>query len=214
MDRLRWSLVGQVAVMAVGIWMGHAVAQTLPEEKLAAALQSPKAMETAVSAGREASAFCANCHGADGNSTIAEVPNLAGQNPAYLLEQIRKFGAGQRKNEFMQGLIKVLSDDEKVNIALYYSQLPVKARSGGDPALLAKGQAWYSKICFRCHGNDGRGNEKIARLSGQQPEYLALTLKRYRDGTGERIDPAMAANTSMLKDADIQAVVEYVSHMK
>ena len=214
MNSLRRNLAGQVAAMAVGIWMGHAVAQTLPEEKLAATLQSSKAMETAVSGGREASVFCANCHGADGNSAIAEVPNLAGQNPAYLLEQIRKFGAGERKNEFMQGLIKVLSDSEKVNIALYYSQLQVKARSGGDPALLAKGQAWYSKICFRCHGNEGRGNEKIARVSGQQPEYLALTLKRYRDGTGERVNPAMAANTSMLKDADIQALVEYVSHMK
>jgi cytochrome c553 len=80
--------------------------------------------------------------------------------------------------------------------------------------VLAKGQAWYGKISFRCHGSDGRGNDKTTRVGRQQPEYQAQTLKHYRDGTGERIDPTMAANSSMQKDADIQALVECVSHMR
>ena len=70
------------------------------------------------------------------------------------------------------------------------------------------------QITHRCvFGADGAGNEKIARIAGQQPEYLKLTLQRYRSGSGERIDPLMAANTKLMTDADIQAVVAYVSTM-
>ena len=145
---------------------------------------------------------------------IPEVPNLAGQNPAFLLEQIRKFGAGQRKNEFMQGLIKVLSDDDRVNIALFFSKQHVKAKPPGDVALMAKGQDWYNRVCSRCHGEFGRGNEKIASIAGQQVTYLTITLTRYRDQSGERFDPLMVANTSMLKDPDIRAIAEYVSRLK
>lgn len=213
MSTFRTGLAG-LAAFSVMVWAGSATAQTVPEQKLAAMMQNPKAVEAAVKTGKDASFFCANCHGADGNSNIPEVPNLAGQNAAFLLEQIRKFGSGQRKNDFMQKLIKVLSDDDKVNIAVYYANQKVAIRPGGDPALLAKGKDWYGKICFRCHGDDGRGNEKIARLAGQQPVYLTMTLKRYRDRSGERIDPLMAANTNMLKDADIAAIVEHVSRMR
>lgn len=168
--------------------------------------------DTAMRDARETSAFCANCHGADGNSLFPEVPNLAGQNPAYLLEQIRKFGTGERKNEFMQQMIRVLSDKDMRAIAQFYAQQTVKPRTGGDPAQIEKGRQWFTKLCFRCHGNDGRGNEKIARIAGQQAGYVELTLKRYRSGSGERIDAQMAANTSVLTDADIRALALYLSH--
>jgi cytochrome c553 len=41
-----------------------------------------------------------------------------------------------------------------------------------------------------------------------------MTLKRYRDGSSVRKDPLMAANTKTMTDADIDAVVAYVSSMK
>ena len=205
-----WALAALAATLFSGLSWGQVAA----EHKLAVAMQSTKAMEVAAEAGKKASFFCANCHGADGNSSMGEVPNLAGQNPAFLLEQIRKFGSGQRKNEFMQRLIKVLSDDDRVNIALYYARQNVKAQPPGDPALMSKGYEQFSKNCFRCHGEQGRGNEKIARIAGQQPTYLVLTITRYRDHTGERNDPLMATNTAMLKDPDIRALAEYVSRLK
>lgn len=212
MKRLGWMVV---AGMLGAFWAGAAGAAPVTlDQKLALVMQNPKAIEAAVDAGKKASFFCANCHGQDGNSVLGDVPNLAGQNAAFLLEQIRKFGAGQRKNEFMQKLIKIMNDDDKVNIALYYSKQNVAGRAPGDPALLSKGYDWYNKDCFRCHGTDGRGNEKIARIAGQQIPYLISTLTRYRDKTGERIDPLMATNTAMLKDPDIRAIAEYVSRMK
>ena len=207
-----WPVIA--TTLAAVLFSGAVAAETKAERKLAGLIGNAKAVEAAAEAGKKASFFCANCHGADGNSAIGEVPNLAGQNPVFLLEQIRKFGEGQRKNEFMEKMIRVLSDDDKVSIALFYAQQRVKSRPVSDTTLQAKGMDWFSKVCIRCHGEQGRGNERIARIAGQQPAYLSLTLTRYRDRTGERIDPLMATNTAFLKDDDIKALVEYVSHMK
>jgi cytochrome c553 len=44
--------------------------------------------------------------------------------------------------------------------------------------------------------------------------YLEDSLKRYRSGAGERIDPRMAAYTRNLKDADIQALAAYLSTLQ
>lgn len=184
-----------------------APAPTTPEEKLAAMKVN---IAAAVAAGKKASFFCANCHGEDGNSKYPEVPNLAGQNPAYLLEQIRKFGSGQRKDEFMQGLIKVLSEDERVQISLFYSESKV-VPGNADAALVRRGQDTFAKLCVRCHGEDARGNEKIARLAGQQKEYLIRSITRYRDKTGERIDPLMQIATAPLTNDDIKAVAAYLT---
>ena len=79
--------------------------------------------------------------------------------------------------------------------------------------LAAKGQEYFEKTCFRCHGTGGRGNEQIARIAGQQPVYLRLTLQRYRAGTGVRANSIMTPNTKLMSDADIEAVVAYVSSM-
>jgi hypothetical protein len=44
---------------------------------------------------------CVPCHGADGIAKFAEVPNLAGQNEPYLLNQLHAFHAGKRVHKEM-----------------------------------------------------------------------------------------------------------------
>jgi len=184
-----------------------------PTARLAEARADPKLSANLVKTGQKVAAFCANCHGDGGNSGKPEVPNLAGQNPAYLLEQLRQFADGRRRNEFMEGMIKAMTADEKVGMVLFYAAQPVTPKPPTKPALVARGKEYYGKTCFRCHGEDGRGGEKFARVAGQQPEYLTVTLKRYRVGQGVRTDPLMAANTKLMTDADIDAVVAYVTSM-
>lgn len=89
------------------------LAQTPAHERMKVLQADPAALQNAIAAGKKASFFCANCHGENGIAKTSDVPNLAGQHPSYLLEQIRKFGAGERKDPFMQGLIKVLNDEER-----------------------------------------------------------------------------------------------------
>ena len=175
---------------------------------------NPRLLEAAYKTGAKVASFCGNCHGEGGNSPVPETPNLAGQNTSYVLEQLRQFADGRRKNLFMEGMIRALNADEKVGVVLHYASKEVSFKPPVDAALANKGQEYYSKICFRCHGDQGRGNEKIARIAGQQPGYLAITLKRYRDGSAVRNDPLMAANTKTMTDADIAAVVAYVSSIK
>lgn len=175
---------------------------------------SPAQLEIAYKTGGKVAAFCANCHGENGNSLKPDVPNLAGQNPAYLLEQMRQFTTGERRNEFMQGLIKVLKPQEKVGVVVYFASQEVLTKPAANIALADKGKTYYTQHCVSCHGEQGRGNEKMARIAGQQTNYLNLALKRYRDGSTVRKDPMMAASTRQMTDADISAVVAYVTAMK
>ena len=95
-----------------------------PVGRLAEARADAKLAASLVKAGQKVASFCANCHGEGGNSARPEVPNLAGQNAAYLLELSRQFAEGRRRDAFMEGLIKALSVDEEVGVAclLYTSR--------------------------------------------------------------------------------------------
>lgn len=192
-----------LTVLATGAW---------GDDRVKAALADPAALRAAVEAGKKESFFCANCHGEDGNSRDPAVPNLAGQNPAYLLEQIRKFGSGERKDPFMQGLIKVLKEEERFRIALYYAEAKV-APGKADPALATRGKDLFARLCVRCHGEAAKGNETIPRLAGQRVPYLQTTIARYRDRTGERNNQLMAIATGGLRNDDIAALANYLAQL-
>ena len=62
---------------------------------------------------------CVSCHGAAGNSTIAANPKLAGQIEAYTYKQLVEFTTPNRNNPVMTTYAKMLSDDDKKNVAAY-----------------------------------------------------------------------------------------------
>ncbi len=204
---LRWIALALGVLFSFNIFAQQAVL-----DRLKAVQADPVALKAAIEAGRKAAFFCANCHGEDGNSKLAEVPNLAGQNAAYLLEQIRKFGSGERKDQFMQGLIKVLKEDDRIHIALYYADAKVNAAKT-DPAQAARGKDLFGKLCARCHGEQGRGSETIARIAGQKQAYLQTAMTRYRDKTGERNNVLMSSATAPLKNDDIVAVANFLTQL-
>jgi cbb3-type cytochrome c oxidase subunit III len=184
-------------------------------ERMAQIAKDPAALAVAVKAGENAASVCRHCHGAGGNSVLPEVPNLASQNADYLIEQMNKFVHGQRKtSDFMAGMIRALTPEERINAAFFLSQQPVtyKAAPAGEQA--AAGKQVYGKLCANCHGAAGTGSQKIPRLAGQQTKYVEDSLKRYRSGSGERIDPKMAAYTRNLKDADIRNIAAYLASLK
>ena len=174
----------------------------------------PAEQKTAQEAGRKAAFFCANCHGETGLSKYTEVPNLAGQHPAYVLTQIDAFLTGKRKDPFMQGLMKVLKDDEKAAIAVFYAAQPaVPAVSMAGPRA-AEGKILFDKHCARCHGAEAKGAETFPRLAGQQSEYLRRSLARYLTMSGERIYPPMTAAVTGIGAQNIEAVVQYLSALR
>lgn len=203
---------GLIFAAVFGVLSNSALAQPDLQERLKQVQADPVALKNAVDAGKKASFFCANCHGEAGVSKIPEVPNLAGQNPGYLLEQIRKFGSGERKDQFMQGLIKVLKDDERLQIALFYANAPVTP-APADPVLTARGKDLFAKLCVRCHGPQARGNEVYPRLAGQKQVYIKTSVTRYRDNTGIRNNQLMSIATGGLKDDEILAISHYLTQL-
>ncbi|MDR0996046.1 MAG: c-type cytochrome [Zoogloeaceae bacterium] len=181
------------------------------DERLAAMMSDPASLKTAMEKGRKISTFCANCHGDSGVSKIPAVPNLGGQNPDYVLEQTRRFGDGRRQDAFMQGLIRILTEDEKTQLAIFYSNQDVPPNNNQPTVLVDKGRALFTRLCARCHLPTGHGSMTIPRLAGQHPEYVIMSVSRYRDNTGVRRDPLMSSAVAQMKDDDIKAVAAYVA---
>jgi cytochrome c len=70
---------------------------------------------------------CTACHGKDAKSPILPMyPKLAGQNEAYLLQQLKDIKSGKRNNGMsaaMKGIMHMVNDEEMAAIAKYLSGL-------------------------------------------------------------------------------------------
>ncbi|MGK0290455.1 MAG: cytochrome c [bacterium] len=70
---------------------------------------------------------CSSCHGAEGKAPImAQYPKLAGQNSAYLVQQMKDIKSGARGNGMsmvMKGIITNVSDSEMKQIADYLAKV-------------------------------------------------------------------------------------------
>ena len=156
-------------------------------------------------AGEQKAATCQGCHGPKGKSSSAQWPNLAAQQPAYIINQLNAFKAGTRSNPMMQAMAGNLNDDDIKNLAAYFSGLP-PVSAGGDPTLAKSGQAKAS-ICLGCHGSSAEGNGQFPRLAGQHPGYLANQLGHFKEGV--RKNGHMQAIAGSLSDEDIKALAAY-----
>ena len=76
-------------------------------------------------AGKKKSASCAACHGAVGISPNTSWPNLAGQQTAYLVKQMKEFRDGKRSDPWMSPMAKPLSDEDIEDLAAFFNSLPV-----------------------------------------------------------------------------------------
>jgi cytochrome c553 len=192
-------------------------AQPQPEALLKTVAADPQALKAAVQAGASVAEFCNNCHGANGNSKQSDVPNLAGQNALFLLDRVQKYSSGQRGTEFMQKLTRLFSAKDRVDLVLYYANQTPVHQPASRPRLTERGKPVYLELCEGCHGAKGLGDPEVARIGGQQEQYLTVTLQRYRAGD-ERVDAKIARRMARvvrtLSDAELEAVVAYVSTLR
>lgn len=77
--------------------------------------------------GAQKSKNCSACHGNAGLSANPLWPNLAGQKEDYLVLQLKHFRSGERLNEIMGPLAKVLTDKDIADLSAYYSSLSPQA---------------------------------------------------------------------------------------
>ncbi|MFL6622030.1 MAG: c-type cytochrome [Sulfurifustis sp.] len=88
------------------------------------ALIAPAALAGDPQAGRQKSAPCQACHGADGNSTGPQFPRLAGQYPDYLVQALMEYKNGERKNPIMAPFAAQLSPRDMEDLAAYFATRP------------------------------------------------------------------------------------------
>lgn len=72
-------------------------------------------------AGKVLAPNCAACHGETGLTDNPAWPSIAGQQPAYLVNVLKAFRAGLRKDPMMAAVARSLSDVDIANLAAYYA---------------------------------------------------------------------------------------------
>jgi cbb3-type cytochrome c oxidase subunit III len=198
------------------------IALTLPlqadEQYLLKTLDEIKAdaakTQSSIDAGNIRALLCKYCHGEDGNSLKPSIPNLAGQNTTYLIRQFEFFANGKRINSTMNQIARILSPEDRINIAMYYSSQKVKKQNQYRPELLAQGKHIFETRCFVCHGKDGYGKAELPRVAGQPADFLKGTLSSYTSTLVKRAETQMSAIARTLSKDDIEAVVSYLTSLK
>lgn len=77
--------------------------------------------------GKQHSAACAGCHGADGNSIVPGFPKLAGQHATYLTKQLYAFKSGLRHSAMMASLAMGLKETDIADLAKFYAEQTISA---------------------------------------------------------------------------------------
>lgn len=164
---------------------------------------------------------CAACHGLKGMSPAPTNPHLAGQHPAYIAKQLANYKGGVRQNAIMAGMAAMLSPEDMVSVAAYFSRQTPPPPAGSNAELAKAGEALYrygnaSKglpACTGCHGPNGAGiPDQYPRLAGQYPDYVYAQLKAF--SAYERNHIMMNGVASRLTDSEMKAVAEYLAGLK
>src|SRR5690606_29565285 len=121
-----------------------------------------------------------------------------------------KFGDGRREDHVISTLARALSLQERIDIAVNYSQQTARPPEGEDPVKAAASQRIFQRHCFRCTGDDGQRGSNVHPMAGQPAQYVETALKRFR-----QMDPAASTSPMVgvargLKDQDIAAVAAYL----
>jgi len=188
--------------------------------------QAESLVDGSAEAGKARALTCSACHGAEGNSSNALWPNLAGQNAPYILAQLQAFKSGDRSDPLMSSQAMLLSDEDMANLAVYFESLPAAAQSIADVSLLERGESLYrggnkeqeASACMACHGPTGRGNPaaKYPALQGQHAAYTAKQLNDYASGarSSDGVTHMMRNIAGNLNKEDIAALSSYVQGLK
>ena len=165
---------------------------------------------------------CVSCHGAAGNSTISANPRLAGQNAGYIYKQLVDFTTPNRNHPVMTTYAKLLTDDEKKNIAAYLDTTVAKPNAAKNKDTIDLGKKIYRggiagtgvAACAGCHGANGAGIPvQYPRLAGQHQDYTVGQLNIFKSGARKN-SVQMTTLAKRMSDDEMKAVADYIAGLK
>jgi cytochrome c553 len=143
----------------------------------------------------ERAAPCLACHGERGQSETENTPSLGAQQAPYALIQLFMFREKLRTFEPMNEMAKAFTDDDLRVFSDFISKIPKPAppADAGDPARLQRAQALVAQHrCNSCHNTDFSGKDNVPRIADQREDYLAKTMREYKDNSRHGYDGTMA----------------------
>jgi cytochrome c553 len=172
-------------------------------------------------AGAAVATTCNNCHGTDGISSDAIIPNLAGQSAAAIYKQLEDFRSNKRNAVVMGVYISPLSEQNLLDLAAHYALLPnpsgdnLNTQSSADTGarrLIEVGDPLRGIApCASCHGPVGI-TPGAPGLRGQQRAYLELQMQSFKDGIRRNdISEQMRSVARQLTSQEIATLAAYYS---
>jgi len=143
----------------------------------------------------ERAAPCLACHGERGQSETENTPSVGAQQPPYALIQLFMFREKLRVFETMNETAKALTDDDLRTFSDFLGKLPKPAPPAdvGDPVRMQRGEALAQQNrCNSCHNTDFSGKDNVPRIADQREDYLAKTMREYKDNSRHGYDGSMA----------------------
>jgi cytochrome c553 len=140
---------------------------------------------------------CLACHGERGQSETENTPSLGAQQPPYALIQLFMFREKLRAFEPMNEMAKALTDDDLRTFSDFIGKLPkpkpAPPADVGDPVRMQRGEALAQQNrCNSCHNTDFSGKDNVPRIADQREDYLAKTMREYKDNSRHGYDGSMA----------------------
>lgn len=165
---------------------------------------------------------CIACHGAAGNSSIAENPKLTGQHGAYIHKQLVDFKGTARNNAIMAPIAKGMTEEDIQNVIAYLGKQKTTPGAAKNKDTVELGKKIYRggiaeknvPACAACHSANGAGlPAQYPRLAGQHQTYTQAQLVAFRQGTRKNSE-LMTTVAKRMSDEEIQAVSDYVAGLK
>jgi len=164
---------------------------------------------------------CAACHTPEGWGLASGiVPQLSGQHRKVLIKQLADIRAGNRDNRVMvpYSSVEAIGGAQAVaDVAGYIQTLEISVDNGkGSGEDLELGAKIYAEKCASCHGANGEGNDAlfIPGIQSQHYRYLVTQFEWIRDGKRRNANPEMVAQIKDFEEAEIHAVLDYVSRLQ
>jgi cytochrome c553 len=160
---------------------------------------------------------CLACHGEHGQSQTENTPSLGGQQAPYALIQIFMFREKLRTFEPMNEMTKALTDDDLRLFSDFIAKLPKPAPpdDAGDPARMQRAQALARQNrCNTCHNADFSGKENVPHIANQREDYLAKTMREYKDNSRHGYDGSMAEVLQPVTDDQIADLAYYLARVR
>jgi cytochrome c553 len=166
---------------------------------------------------QERAAPCFGCHGENGQSTTENIPSLGGQRAPYALIQLFMFREKLRIFEPMNDVTKPMSDGDLKTFSDYIATLskPAPPADAPDPARMQRAAALAQQNrCNACHNTDFSGLDNVPRIANQREDYLAKTMREYKNNARHGYDGTMAEVLNPVTDEQIGDLAYYIARVR